>query len=874
MAERKTLGDMVVRVLGDTDAFESNIDKAERKYVKFGKAAERIGKSMTAFVTAPLLAAAGAAVKFAIDAEETAAKFGTAFRDVRDEADETAKNLSRNYGLAESDAQALLASTGDLLKGFGATGEQALDLSDQVQRLAIDLASYNNIQGGGAEASRIITRALLGEREALIGLGVKVSEADVQAELLRQGFEDLEGQAALLAESQVTLQLIMQQSTDAMGDFERTSDSNANQLRILGARTKELAVQFGDVLLPTVNKILGRAIDLVERFQDMDDSQRKLILAVGGFVAAIGPLILVVGKTISVIQTLRVAMIALNASMASSPIGLILVTIGAVAGATFQLVKRLKEQKAAQEDVNTVLKENIELTKEQRVEQEIQSLQATLAAKRRAKEALEQGGITDRERDAYNKLVAQIEAYEQTLAQAMDASLRFSRESQAATEETADSGKKKWEDYRDAVFASIEAETRLAEQQNVIAEQLGKPFDLIAEKKQILEDAIDELLSIPADEIDKPFVATNNTIQELIDHIIELGATEEELERIRAANAEAEAARAEKKRERAKAAAEAEAARAEKKREQDAAEMQRLGLRTFAYFDSFQKIGKASEDYNAEEVDRVRSLSKTIVETMGNAFSAIADLSRALLDKRLSHIEAEKTAALAANDAQLQATLERLGIAEDSTIESLQKRRQKAIEEGDTQLAAELADEIERERIKKEYEKKRNDIIKKYTNEANQAAYEASMWQWGLSLIKGVADAALATLSVFANTPGDLITKGIAAGIAAAIGAVQVAAIAASKPETPPKLAKGGVVMPRSGGVPVTVAEAGVPEVVFPLDRLGEVLAAMPQPQMPDGLSSEGDIHLTVNLDSEPFLKKIFPATKNRLVLIDGGAVT
>jgi|GEM_PF-2885594 len=856
MAERKTLGDMVVRVLGDTDAFESNIDKAERKYVKFGKAAERIGKSMTAFVTAPLLAAAGAAVKFAIDAEETAAKFGTAFRDVRDEADETAKNLSRNYGLAESDAQALLASTGDLLKGFGATGEQALDLSDQVQRLAIDLASYNNIQGGGAEASRIITRALLGEREALIGLGVKVSEADVQAELLRQGFEDLEGQAALLAESQVTLQLIMQQSTDAMGDFERTSDSNANQLRILGARTKELAVQFGDVLLPTVNKILGRAIDLVERFQDMDDSQRKLILAVGGFVAAIGPLILVVGKTISVIQTLRVAMIALNASMASSPIGLILVTIGAVAGATFQLVKRLKEQKAAQEDVNTVLKENIELTKEQRVEQEIQSLQATLAAKRRAKEALEQGGITDRERDAYNKLVAQIEAYEQTLAQAMDASLRFSRESQAATEETADSGKKKWEDYRDAVFASIEAETRLAEQQNVIAEQLGKPFDLIAEKKQILEDAIDELLSIPADEIDKPFVATNNTIQELIDHIIELGATEEELERIRAANAEAEAARA------------------EKKREQDAAEMQRLGLRTFAYFDSFQKIGKASEDYNAEEVDRVRSLSKTIVETMGNAFSAIADLSRALLDKRLSHIEAEKTAALAANDAQLQATLERLGIAEDSTIESLQKRRQKAIEEGDTQLAAELADEIERERIKKEYEKKRNDIIKKYTNEANQAAYEASMWQWGLSLIKGVADAALATLSVFANTPGDLITKGIAAGIAAAIGAVQVAAIAASKPETPPKLAKGGVVMPRSGGVPVTVAEAGVPEVVFPLDRLGEVLAAMPQPQMPDGLSSEGDIHLTVNLDSEPFLKKIFPATKNRLVLIDGGAVT
>ena len=115
---------------------------------------------------------------------------------------------------------------------------------------------------------------------------------------------------------------------------------------------------------------------------------------------------------------------------------------------------------------------------------------------------------------------------------------------------------------------------------------------------------------------------------------------------------------------------------------------------------------------------------------------------------------------------------------------------------------------------------------------------------------------------------GALVTSALigAAGIA------QIAAVNAQPLPSPPQLAAGGIIPPRPGGTEVIAAEAGVPEAVIPLDRLDQVLAQF-TPNAPMS-ESGGDIHLQVNLDSKVFLSTIFPATRNRTVLIDGGAVT
>lgn len=201
-------------------------------------------------------------IDIASQAEETNAKFRTAFKGIEYTAESVAKSLAENYGLSQLESEKLLSGTGDLIKGFGATAEVALEMSNTVQQMAVDLASYNNLQGGATQASEILTKAFLGERESLTTLGIKISEADVKQRLLEKGQKSLTGQALLLAKGQATLELAMEQSGDAMGGFNRTQDSYANISRKAESATIDLKSAMGVGLLPTASGLKGIYINL------------------------------------------------------------------------------------------------------------------------------------------------------------------------------------------------------------------------------------------------------------------------------------------------------------------------------------------------------------------------------------------------------------------------------------------------------------------------------------------------------------------------------------------------------------------------------------------------------------------------------------
>ena len=88
-----------------------------------------------------------------------------------------------------------------------------------------------------------------------------------------------------------------------------------------------------------------------------------------------------------------------------------------------------------------------------------------------------------------------------------------------------------------------------------------------------------------------------------------------------------------------------------------------------------------------------------------------------------------------------------------------------------------------------------------------------------------------------------------------------------------PAAAEGGIVQPVQGGQLVRVAEARKPEAIIPLDRLNEMLANIEPMRGVLASGGEGDIILTVELDSKPILAKIFPATRNRQILIDARSI-
>lgn len=201
-------------------------------------------------IVGTFLAISRSVIRLGSDAEETRNKFNVTFSNIRTQADATARNLARNYALSREESQRLLSNTGDLLTGFGASQEAALELSERVQRLAADQASFNNL-AGAVQASEAITAALLGETERVKTLGVTVRQAAVDAEILNRRRQGLRSSSALLERAEATLAIIYRQSGNAIGDLERSSGSYANQQRQLNANLDDAAAIIGEELIPS-----------------------------------------------------------------------------------------------------------------------------------------------------------------------------------------------------------------------------------------------------------------------------------------------------------------------------------------------------------------------------------------------------------------------------------------------------------------------------------------------------------------------------------------------------------------------------------------------------------------------------------------------
>jgi len=335
------------------DKTEAPIEKIRENFQKLskeiGEKMSKAGKTMSVAVTAPLTAIAGLMVKTASDAEETQAKFDTAFKGITKSAEDAAQALSVGYNMSSLEAKRLLSGTGDLLKGFGFTADAALELSNNVQEIAADLASYNNLQGGTTRASEILTKAMLGERDALTSLGIKISEEDVKQRLFEKGQQDLTGQTLLAAKAQATYELVLQQSGDALGDMARTSQSFANQSRALKGDITDLSASFGKQLLPIATEIVGKVRQLIDWFSDLTSTQKKVILSVGAVVAAIGPLLLIAGKLMTAVAALTPVFAAVGTAIAgvTAPVWATIAAITAlVAGIAIWISKSEDAQKA------------------------------------------------------------------------------------------------------------------------------------------------------------------------------------------------------------------------------------------------------------------------------------------------------------------------------------------------------------------------------------------------------------------------------------------------------------------------------------------------------------------------------------------------
>jgi hypothetical protein len=208
-------------------------------------------KTMAIAGTAAAGAVAAASFKLvqqASNLEESQSKVNTVFGNSAYIIDNFAKTSASSFGITKQAALEASGTFGNLIQAFGIGEGQAATMSITLVQLAADLASFNNTPI--EEAIMALRSGLSGEAEPLKRFGVAINDTRLKQEALNMGLYDGKGALDITAKTQAAYALILKDTNLAQGDFSRTSEGFANQMRILQASLSDAATEVGMVLLP------------------------------------------------------------------------------------------------------------------------------------------------------------------------------------------------------------------------------------------------------------------------------------------------------------------------------------------------------------------------------------------------------------------------------------------------------------------------------------------------------------------------------------------------------------------------------------------------------------------------------------------------
>lgn len=287
------------------DNIERGAKRATDRFKELGKRGENIreigkgiagaGAVAAATFTLPAVLIGKSLVNAASGATETTNKFNTVFENVKVKANAVASEFAKSFGVAESTSRKLLGSTGDLLVGLGLTEKGSLDMSKQVVELAADLASFQNLEGGTADAADRLTKALTGETESLKMIGIVIRQDTKEFKQLVKQTMFSQRISRQAAKAQVILAESVKQSKKSIGDVARTWMDYANVVRRASEKNIELKETFGQHLIPLATILTNAFTKLADVFIELSPNTQKFLVTFVGLTAVMAPLVAIVG---------------------------------------------------------------------------------------------------------------------------------------------------------------------------------------------------------------------------------------------------------------------------------------------------------------------------------------------------------------------------------------------------------------------------------------------------------------------------------------------------------------------------------------------------------------------------------------------------
>ena len=204
-------------------------------------------------------------------------------------AEDTAEaiGLMANAGIKSSQAGTALRTimnnlAGDVKISGKAIGDVTIATTNadgSMRDLSDILADCRSAFGNLTESEKAQAAESLVGKNAMSGFLALMNAGEDDIEKLSSAIDNCDGSAEKMA---MTMQ-----------------DNLAGQLTILKSQLQELAISFGDILMPAIRSIVSKLQGFVDKLNGMDEGTKRTIVTIALLVASIGPLLIIIGTTIS-----------------------------------------------------------------------------------------------------------------------------------------------------------------------------------------------------------------------------------------------------------------------------------------------------------------------------------------------------------------------------------------------------------------------------------------------------------------------------------------------------------------------------------------------------------------------------------------------
>lgn len=251
-------------------------EKQRKSYLSLSNQMNGFMRNMAKLVSLKAIAEyLGNAVAKFNDFYEATDLFHNAMGNLSGEADTLISKMQGLLGVDPTKAMTYMATIQSLGTSFGLASDKAYILSKNLTQLAYDEGSYWNKDV--AETFTAMSSAISGEIEPIRRLGVDLSQARLQQELLALGFNKQVSSLSQADKAVLRYIAIMKQTANVQGNLAQTIQSPANQIKILKAQMDMLAKSVGSLLYPALKAILPPLIAAVQLIREFVEWVAKLM---------------------------------------------------------------------------------------------------------------------------------------------------------------------------------------------------------------------------------------------------------------------------------------------------------------------------------------------------------------------------------------------------------------------------------------------------------------------------------------------------------------------------------------------------------------------------------------------------------------------